>query len=102
MNGSTGIQPSTVIPDSSTTAGHAVHRDAEEQVERHLAAVGHAGDLGGRVELAHELLAVEGDAPLLERHAAAPATPPATEGSARRIGITSAISDRSRSPRWTR
>jgi hypothetical protein len=45
VSGLTGIQPFSVIPDSSTTAGCAMDWHCEKQVEWHLAAVTERRDL---------------------------------------------------------
>ena len=75
-----------------------VHRDAEEQVVGHLAAVAEHGDLAVGVERAHEALGVPVDAALGEGREQRLPTPRATAGWARGSGITSAISERSRQP----
>ena len=67
VRGSTGIQPSTVMPADSTTGRRAVLRDTEEQVVGHLRPVAEHGHAAGRVERAHQRPGMPCDAALGER-----------------------------------
>ena len=82
VSGSTGIHPSTHIPDSCDDRGRPVHRHAEEQVVRQLAAVGEHDHLARRVERPDELPRMPVDAALGEGGEQLLPTRPATAGSA--------------------
>ena len=98
MAGSTGIQPSTVRPGLDDDRRRAVHRDAEEQVVRHLGAVGEQRDLARRVERRDQRCSGCQAMPRSANAASSAADASGDGGIGTPSGITSAISDGSRRP----